>query len=52
MQKMEIDIKNEKKPRIYLEEYKLKQDPHDYGLSEDTWDLKKFKKNFRIVIIR
>lgn len=41
-----------KEPLIYLEEYKLKQDPHDFGIADEPWDFEKFVKKFRIVIER
>lgn len=41
-----------KTPRLHLEEYKLKQDPQDYGIADDVWDLEKFKRQFKIVIVR
>lgn len=40
------------KPRIYLEEHKLKQGASDYGLADEHWDFEKFKKKFRVVIVR
>lgn len=42
----------EKVPRIYLKEHKLKQDPHDYGLADDTWDINAFKSQFRVVVVK
>lgn len=45
---MEVD----EKPRVYLTEYKLKQDAHDYGMADDLWSFENFKKKFRIVIVR
>lgn len=45
-------MSNTQKPRIYLEEHKLKQDPHDYGLADDEWTLEAFKKKFKIVVVR
>ncbi|XP_055859173.1 DNA-directed RNA polymerases I and III subunit RPAC1 [Episyrphus balteatus] len=41
-----------RKPRLYLDEHKLKQDPHDYGLADDEWNLETFKKKFQIVVVR
>lgn len=40
------------KPRLYLDEHKLKQDPHDYGLADDDWSMESFKKKFKIVVVR
>lgn len=45
---MEVD----EKPRIYLTEYKLKQDAHDYGMADDEWSFEKFKQKFRIVVVK
>lgn len=42
----------EEKPRIYLTEYKLKQDAHDYGMADDCWDFNAFKKQFQIVVVK
>ncbi|XP_055637428.1 DNA-directed RNA polymerases I and III subunit RPAC1 [Toxorhynchites rutilus septentrionalis] len=39
-------------PRIYLEEYKIKQDANDYGLADEFWDFEKFKSQLQIVIVR
>jgi DNA-directed RNA polymerase I and III subunit RPAC1 len=40
------------KPRLYLNEYKLKQDPNDCGISDELWDFEKFKKSMKIVIVK
>lgn len=40
------------KPLLHLTEHKLQQDQNDYGMSDETWDLAKFKNKFRIVIVR
>lgn len=45
---MEVD----EKPKIYLTEYKVKQDAHDYGMADDLWSFENFKKKFRIVVVR
>lgn len=45
---MEVD----EKPRIYLTEYKIKQDAHDYGMADDLWSFDEFRRKFRIVIVR
>lgn len=42
----------EKTPRLHLEEYKLKQDPQDYGIADDVWNMERFKRQFKIVIVR
>ncbi|XP_055297970.1 DNA-directed RNA polymerases I and III subunit RPAC1 [Sitodiplosis mosellana] len=46
---MEVD---KEKPRIYLTEYKVKQDAHDYGMADDLWSFEDFKRKFRIVVVR
>ena len=43
---------SEQKPRVYLEECKIKQDPNDYGMADTYWDLEDFKKRMKIVIVR
>lgn len=45
-------METDEKPRIYLTEYKLKQDAHDYGMADDLWEFKTFKKHFRIVVVK
>ena len=40
------------KPRIYLDEYKLKQDPNDCGMADELWDFEKLKKDMKIVIVK
>lgn len=45
-------ITSDEKPRIYLEEHKLKQGAADYGLADEHWDFEKFKNKFRVVIVR
>lgn len=45
---MEVD----QKPRVYLTEYKLKQDTHDYGMADELWSFENFKRKFRIVVVR
>ena len=42
----------EGRPKLYLDEHKLKEDPHDYGLADDVFDIETFKKRFQIVIVR
>lgn len=39
-------------PKIYLEEYKVKQGAEDYGMADGIWTFEKFKETFRIMIIR
>uniref|UniRef100_A0A182J1L4 DNA-directed RNA polymerases I and III subunit RPAC1 n=1 Tax=Anopheles atroparvus TaxID=41427 RepID=A0A182J1L4_ANOAO len=40
------------RPLLYLEEYKLKQDANDYGLSDEFWDFERFKQQLQIVVVR
>ncbi|PZC80855.1 hypothetical protein B5X24_HaOG213842 [Helicoverpa armigera] len=40
------------KPRVILEEFRVKNAPNDYGMADEKWNFKKFAKNFRIVIVR
>ncbi|KAJ6646149.1 DNA-directed RNA polymerases I and III subunit RPAC1 [Pseudolycoriella hygida] len=42
----------EKKPKLYLLEHKIKEDPHDYGLADNPWNIKTFKKEFEITVVR
>ncbi|TMW54779.1 hypothetical protein DOY81_000012 [Sarcophaga bullata] len=42
----------EERPKLYMDEYKLKQDPHDYGLADEPIDIETFKKKMKIVIVR
>ncbi|CAH2258345.1 DNA-directed RNA polymerases I and III subunit RPAC1 [Pararge aegeria] len=44
--------KLEEKPRVILEEFRVKNAPDDYGMADEKWNFKKFVKNFRIVIVR
>ncbi|XP_018322932.1 DNA-directed RNA polymerases I and III subunit RPAC1 [Agrilus planipennis] len=44
---------NDEKPRIILEEYKVTQNlPSETTVLDETFDIRKFKKKFRIVIVR
>lgn len=50
---MQTDSEHPRKnPKLYLDEHKVKQDPLDYGLADDLFDLETYKKKFEIVIIR
>lgn len=42
----------DERPRLYLEEYRIKSGANDYGLADEVWNFKKFKKNFKIAIVR
>ncbi|XP_038206560.1 DNA-directed RNA polymerases I and III subunit RPAC1 [Zerene cesonia] len=44
--------KLDEKPRVYLEEFRVKNAPNDYGMADEKWNFKKFTKNMRIVIVR
>ncbi|XP_023953599.2 DNA-directed RNA polymerases I and III subunit RPAC1 [Bicyclus anynana] len=44
--------KLEDKPRVILEEFRVKNAPDDYGMADEKWNFKKFVKKFRIVIVR
>ncbi|XP_026494420.1 DNA-directed RNA polymerases I and III subunit RPAC1 [Vanessa tameamea] len=44
--------KLEEKPKVLLEEFRVKNAPDDYGMADEKWSFKKFSKNFRIVIVR
>ena len=46
-----IDPRTEK-PRIYLNEYKLKTDEKDYGLADELWNFSKFKKKLKLVRVK
>ncbi|KAH8377171.1 hypothetical protein KR093_003877, partial [Drosophila rubida] len=43
---------NKKRPLLYLEEYKLKQDPQDYGLADEVFNMGAFKSKLQVVIVR
>lgn len=43
---------DEEHPKLHLEEYKVKLDPHDYGSADDGFDIQTFKKKFQIVPVR
>ncbi|VVC91542.1 DNA-directed RNA polymerases I and III subunit RPAC1 [Leptidea sinapis] len=45
-------FKLDEKPRVFLEEFRVKNAPDDYGMADEKWDFKKFTKKFRIVIVR
>ncbi|KAL0819587.1 hypothetical protein ABMA28_007675 [Loxostege sticticalis] len=44
--------KLDQKPRVMLEESRVKNAPDDYGMADEKWNFKKFAKNMRIVIVR
>jgi DNA-directed RNA polymerases I and III subunit RPAC1 len=44
--------KADKKPRVVLEEYKVKEAANDYGFSDKEFSLADFKKNVKIQIVK
>lgn len=44
--------KNRKEPLLYMEEYRVKQDPQDYGLADDVFSVQAFKEKLHIKIVR
>lgn len=40
----------DRKPRVLLEEYKLKESANDYGFADDFFNIEKFKKSMSIKI--
>lgn len=40
------------KKKLYMEQYKTKQDPNDYGLADEKWSFERFKERMQIVVIR
>lgn len=40
------------KSKLYMEQYKTKQDPNDYGLADERWSLERFKEKMKIVIVK
>lgn len=44
--------KLEEKPRVLLEEFRVKNAPNDYGMADEKWSLKNFVNKFRVVIVR
>lgn len=49
----EMDLYTEdKRPKVTLEEFKIKENPNDYGFSDESFDREKFKKNLKIVPIK
>lgn len=41
-----------KKPLLYMEEYRVKQDPQDYGLADEVFNMEIFKEKLQVVIVR
>ncbi|CAH0400528.1 unnamed protein product [Chilo suppressalis] len=42
----------DKKPRVMLDEFRVKNAPDDYGMADEKWSFKKFAKSFKIHIVR
>lgn len=40
------------KTKLYMEQYKTKQDPNDYGLADEEWSFERFKERMKIVVVR
>lgn len=47
-----VDAKERNKPKLTLEEYKVKTDAEDYGLADDLWDFDKFQENLQMVRVK
>ncbi|XP_034669344.1 DNA-directed RNA polymerases I and III subunit RPAC1 [Drosophila subobscura] len=41
-----------KEPLLYMEEHRVKEDPQDYGLADDVFNMEVFKKKLQVAIIR
>ncbi|KAH8374319.1 DNA-directed RNA polymerases I and III subunit RPAC1 [Drosophila serrata] len=39
-------------PLLYMEEHRVKQDPHDYGLADEVFTMELFKNKMQIVIVK
>lgn len=44
------ESREDRKPRVLLEEYKIKESANDYGFADDHFDIAKFKKSISIRI--
>ncbi|KAL5279018.1 POLR1C family protein [Megaselia abdita] len=40
------------KSKLYMEQYKTKQDPNDYGLADDKWSFQRFTEQMKIVVVK
>lgn len=45
------ELEEDKKPRVYLEECKIKEDPNDYGFADEIFTIEKFKKSLKINLV-
>ncbi|XP_070505494.1 DNA-directed RNA polymerases I and III subunit RPAC1 [Chironomus tepperi] len=46
---METD---DRRPKVTMEQYKIKENPNDYGFSDETFNREKFKKNLKIIPVK
>jgi DNA-directed RNA polymerases I and III subunit RPAC1 len=42
----------DKKPRVTMEEFKIKECPNDYGFSDEHFNIEKFKKSMKVIICK
>ena len=42
----------DRRPKVTLEEYKIKENPNDYGFSDETFNREKFKSNLKIILVK
>jgi len=40
------------KPKLYLDEHKIKADEEDYGLADELWNFENFKRRLEIIRVR
>lgn len=40
------------KPRLYMNEFQVRPDPNDCGLSSDHWSMERFKKKLKITVVK
>jgi DNA-directed RNA polymerase I and III subunit RPAC1 len=43
---------SDKKPRVTLEEYNIKESADDYGFGDEEFNREKFKKNFKLNVVK
>jgi DNA-directed RNA polymerase I and III subunit RPAC1 len=46
------NVHEDQKPRLRLEEYKIKEDARDYGFNDEIFSREKFKQNIKIEIVK
>ncbi|EDW77592.1 uncharacterized protein Dwil_GK24584 [Drosophila willistoni] len=44
--------KTSQQPLLYMEEYRVKQDPQDYGLADEVFNIDIFKQKLKVTIVR